>query len=420
MLSTTHELQQKVLAQEDAIAEWLHKKMQDLSLHGHHLPVYSSFDFRDCGWKATIVDSNAFPSGFNNLDERAVQIASRRFKEFFDDFYHPKSILIIPENHTRNLPYIENLHALGNILAHAGFQIGFGCIDDTASANEQKRVIHDSNGNELTIERVQRTGKNIFTESFEPDLILLNNDLSIERPWILDGIAQVTLPSIALGWHSRKKHIHLKHYFNLMQELERITGLDPWLLSASTVLLDNVDFSTKESGDRLIEAASALVSRIKEKYSEIGVVQEPYVFMKDNSGTYGIGVVSFHSIEEMTVLNSKIRKKMAAGKHHKPITSIILQEGVDTRYLVNSHTAEPVLYSVGGEIAGGFMRINKIAGFDQNLNSKGMYFGPLVDNEMTSAVIEGKKSTCTLYGLLAKIANLAITRELQDLEVRDG
>jgi hypothetical protein len=40
MPSTTLGLQQKLLAQEDAIDEWLHKKVDDLTQHGHHLAVY--------------------------------------------------------------------------------------------------------------------------------------------------------------------------------------------------------------------------------------------------------------------------------------------------------------------------------------------------------------------------------------------
>ena len=38
------------------------------------LPIYGSFDIRDAGWKAVVVDSNAFPAGFNNLDPKIIRI----------------------------------------------------------------------------------------------------------------------------------------------------------------------------------------------------------------------------------------------------------------------------------------------------------------------------------------------------------
>ena len=70
-------------------------------------PFYTSVDLRNAGYKLAPVDTNLFPAGFNNLNPafealciQAVQLAVERLSHQVD------RILIIPENHTRNLFYL--------------------------------------------------------------------------------------------------------------------------------------------------------------------------------------------------------------------------------------------------------------------------------------------------------------------------
>ena len=67
--------------------------------------------------------------------------------------------------------------------------------------------------------------------NFVPDLILLNNDFSSGYPKIFDGVRQPIVPSHRLGWHSRKKSEHFKHYNELAAELAQILDVDPWTAS---------------------------------------------------------------------------------------------------------------------------------------------------------------------------------------------
>ena len=86
----------------EKIASWYRAKVKSLEEENISLPIFSSFDFRDSGYKASIVDSNVFPSGFNNLDLESQLYASTRFSNYLSSISPEKNVLIISENHTRN------------------------------------------------------------------------------------------------------------------------------------------------------------------------------------------------------------------------------------------------------------------------------------------------------------------------------
>ena len=66
------------------------------------------------------VDTNLYPAGFNNISPRAEGRAARFFRHFVEGRYpQARRILIVPENHTRNLAYLDNLAVLEH-LADAG------------------------------------------------------------------------------------------------------------------------------------------------------------------------------------------------------------------------------------------------------------------------------------------------------------
>lgn len=66
-------------------------------------PFYGSTDLRNSGFKLAPVDLNLFPGGFNNLNDAfmplCVQAAQSAVERICPD---ASSLLLIPENHTRN------------------------------------------------------------------------------------------------------------------------------------------------------------------------------------------------------------------------------------------------------------------------------------------------------------------------------
>ena len=59
---TQSRIHQQTIKNMDSIVRWYKDKTKN-----SFLPVYSSYDIRDSGYKVTNVDANVFPAGFNNI-----------------------------------------------------------------------------------------------------------------------------------------------------------------------------------------------------------------------------------------------------------------------------------------------------------------------------------------------------------------
>ncbi len=397
-----------LISQEDKIFSWYANKVETLEKENIHLPIFSSFDIRDSGYKASIVDSNVFPSGFNNLDLESRQFASKKFLKYLSSISSSKNILLIPENHTRNVFYFEHIKVLTQILNSAGFKTSIGYIEED---NESSPFVALENiVDDIKFEKIFRNNGKASTETFKEGIIILNNDLSVVVPEILENLSQPIYPSVYLGWHNRKKSTHFQYFNNLLTELAILTSFDPWLLVAHYTSVDDINFKEKDSLKTIAVSVDSVIDRISLKYDEYNIHEDPFVFVKNNSGTYGLGVVSVSSGEEIINLNSKNRKKMIFGKGRSRIDSVLIQEGIYTNYLEHNNPAEPVIYNVGGEAIGGFMRVNTLKTTNANLNSKGMTFKKIFENNQTQPIIL-KNGKFSLYSLLTRIADLAIALE---------
>jgi len=404
------ELQNLINKRRKDIVEWVDNQRKQVEL-----PIYSSFDIRDNGKKATIVDSNLFPAGFNNLTRESQNLASKYFKEFIPKICKSKDILIIPEAHTRNLFYLSNLNTLKSILINASYKVVLGSIrkdiDDTLE-------VKDSNNKSLVLEKMKNVNCKLQTKSFKHGMILLNNDFSTPAPTLLNKVKECIAPPIKLGWMHRKKSNHFKHFCKLTAKFSNEFGIDEYRLCPMTQEVDDVDFSTGKNLDKISKEANNIIATLKDKYEEYGIKEEPYVFIKDNSGTYGMGILTVQSGKEIMNLNSKQRRKMKAGKEKLPISSVIVQEGVTTRFKVNNKAAEPVLYSVSGKNIGGFMRIHDEKDAKSSLNAPGAKFDVLLRDNITKPIVDfiDEKKELSLYSVLANIANIAIGKEMEEVK----
>ncbi len=404
MIGSTLELQNFLRSRLDIINEWFNEKINFLKEKSIPFPLFSSFDVRDSGYKASIVDSNVFPSGFNNLDLTSRDLASKKVTKYLSSISPKKVILLIPENYSRNKNYFKSLQVLSNIMKKGGYKIIYGYLE---YPNIQPPLDNSLNH----IVKMIKKKNMITTENFQDGFIILNNDLTGGNPSILNDVKQIVIPHISLGWYNRKKSSHFQFYNNLIEELASIVSFDPWLLKAAIYNVDPIDFKYNFEIELIAEKVDRMVENVAQKYAEYNIHEEPYVFLKNNSGTLGLGIISIKSSDELKNLNSKKRKKMLIGKQGAKITSILLQEGIPTKYTMGQHPAEPVIYCVGTDIIGGFIRLNLITDKFQNLNTKGLFFEQLYENELTHSIIF-KDKEFSLYVLISKIAILAISYEL--------
>lgn len=404
-------LEQCILDNQAMIEAWFRSKWVQ-----HQTPFYGSVDLRNSGFKLAPVDLNLFPGGFNNLNTELLPLAVAAAQSAVEKVCpEAKSVLIIPENHTRNTYYLENIYALKHILDQAGFNVRFGSLNPevTEPTTFKTALAHD-----VLLEPLVRVGNRVtLADGFNPCLVLLNNDLSAGTPAILENVEQHIYPPLHGGWTFRKKTHHFAAYDQVAVEFAELIGIDPWMINPYFEGCSGLDFQAREGEDELATTVDRVLAKIKEKYTANGISEEPFVIVKADAGTYGMGVMSVKSGDEVRGLNRKNRNKMSVVKEGLEVSEVIVQEGVYTFEEVNGAVAEPVVYMMDRFVIGGFYRVNDGRGVDENLNASGMHFVPL---SFECAGLPDKAATphCApnrfyAYGVLARLSLLAAALELE-------
>ncbi len=382
-------------------------------------PFYASVDLRNAGFKLAPVDTNLFPAGFNNLNPaskplciQAIQVTLERFCP------EAKGIMIIPENHTRNLNYLENVATLQEYVSLAGYRCSLGSLREDIT--EPTRVELPS-GRTITLHPLTRKADKISIGDFTPCAIVLNNDLSGGRPEILENIDQSLIPPLDLGWSNRFKSDHFQVYDDVANRFAALIDIDPWLINPHFTNCGAIDFMKREGEDCLAENTELLLTRIQQKYDEYSIQEQPYVVIKADQGTYGMGVMVVSSGEELRRLNRKQRTRMSTIKEGGDTSEVILQEGVPTRETWGEEklTAEPVVYMIDHYVVGGFYRMHSQKSSTENLNSPGMSFEPLAFAEACNAPDQRlSEDACPnrfyAYGVIGRLALLAAAREIAE------
>ncbi len=422
-------LAENILTNRKALCEWQREKGKKIPL-----PFYCSVDLRDSGYKVVPVDSNLYPAGFNNICPEDRRTAPVILKEEIQKLQSNlgvgaiKKILLLPESHTQNKYYIENLYYLEKIIQDAGFETRIGWYGDFSEQEESSLPtemdvvqLTSFTGKELKAHPISIENQILSARGFRPDLILLNNDFSGGYPKPLDKIRQPIVPSHILGWHSRKKSEHFKYYNELAAEFSSIAKIDPWLIQIETEEVTPVNFNEEIGIDKVAQSVDRIIGRTQEAYKVHQIKRKPFVFIKNNSGTYGMGIMVVHSSEELAHLNRRMKNKMSVGKNRAPIESVVVQEGIPTATLVNNFAAEPVIYLFGNELIGGFLRSNTEKSDEDNLNSQGMVFKMLCMSDLRTldtefAEREDLKNEPLLeraYGSIAQLSVFATGIELE-------
>ena len=382
-------------------------------------PFYCSVDLRNAGFKLAPVDTNLFPGGFNNLNPAFDALCVQAIQSALDRVMSTAcDVLLIPENHTRNRFYLENVATLQGLIQKAGYTVRLGSLRADLTAPETLTL---DSGRTLHYEPLRRDGDSIYAGDFRPCVVVLNKDLSAGRPTILEGIRQPVIPPLGVGWSTRLKTGHFGIYREVCAEFAKLLGIDPWWIDPMFRNCGQINFKTREGEDCLASNVELLLEDIAEKYREYGVKEEPFVIVKADAGTYGMGVMTVKSAAEIRSMNRDTRKKMASAKEGNEVTGAIIQEGVYTFEEWNDEdgtasTAEPVVYMIDKHVVGGFYRVHGGRSNTENLNAPGASFRPLAFAEPCNCPEAAKKPDASRnrfysYGVVARLALLAAARE---------
>ena len=412
-----NELEQRIIDSMPATERWFRLEWME-----HTPPFYSSVDIRNAGFKLSPVDTNLYPGGWNNLSAPMLPLVVQATQAAIEKICpEARNLLLIPENHTRNTFYLSNIAQLVRIFRMTGLNVRVGSINpEIKEPTEIQLPDYGIGGGSVLLEPVVRSERRIGLKDFDPCTVLLNNDLSAGVPGILEDLhEQHLLPPLHAGWHVRRKSTHFACYEEVTKRFGKMLGIDPWLINPMFSQCGKVDFSDGTGIECLRSNVDTLLGKIRRKYKEYGIQEKPFVIIKADNGTYGMGIMTVRDVADLDALNRKTRNKMSVIKDGQNVSNVIIQEGVLTNERINEAVAEPVVYMMDRYVVGGFYRVHADRGVDENLNAPGAQFIPLAFDESTRLPEPGVKAGISapnrfyMYGVIARLAMLAASYELE-------
>ena len=405
-----NELEQRVLDTMPAIERWFRLEWME-----HTPPFYASVDVRNAGFKLAPVDTDFYPSGWNNLTPAmlplAVQAAMVAIEKICPE---ARNLLIIPEHQPRNSFYMSNLAQLRRIFHMAGLNVRIGSISpEVKKATE----IVLPGGESILLEPVIRTKGRIGVKDFDPCTILLNNDLHAGIPGILEDLhQQYLLPPLHASWTTRRKSKHFQCYEEIAKRFGKLIGIDPWLINPLYETCADVDLATPDGVAKLTAGVDALLTKVRRKYKEYGIKEKPFVVVKANNGSSGRGLMTVRESKDMAAL---LKKSSADGLVQGGVQELIVQEGVLTHERMNDAVAEPVVYLMDRYVVGGFYRVHAERGIDEDLSAPGSSYVPLAFGSSAQLPQLGVRPGVSepnrfyMYGVVGRLAMLAASYELE-------
>jgi glutamate--cysteine ligase len=404
MTYTRTELHQQILSKKNAVCDWFQSKSKNA-----FIPIYSSYDVRDAGYKVANVDANIYPAGFNNICPTDKETSIDLMRKYLEARYGKdlKRILLVTEEHTANAYYWDNVVTIKDLMESAGKQVrvGFG------TKLSEPITVKSANGHSVLVESAW--GDSSLIKEFNPQIIVSNNDFSEAHADWASTVNIPINPPRELGWYQRKKSDYFKYYNELVGEFASVAGVDPFVFQVKTEYFPHFDINSEDSRKELSASVDKFLKDLEADYQRRGITQKPFVFVKNNAGTYGLAVIRVQSAAEILEWTYKARKKMKAAKGGRDVEEVIIQEGIPSIVETDGVVAEPVIYMIGGDLAGGFLRTHSEKDSTESLNSPGAIYKKLCVSDL-----EIRPEGCPMenvYGWTSKIGSLAISMEAANI-----
>ena len=408
-----NELEQRILDATPVIERWFRLEWME-----HTPPLYCSVDIRNAGFKLAPVDTNLYPDGWHNLSADVLPLAVQAAQAAIEKICpEARNLLIVPENGKPSSFYLASLQRLQEIFRMAGLNVRLGSIDPALKRSTSLAL---PDGEKLTLEPAQRTRFRLGLKHFDPCTILLNNDLSAGAPGILEDLPeQYLLPPLQAGWSVRRKSRHFQCYDEVSKRFGKLLGVDPWLINPLFATCGEIDLHAPDGGECLRTHVDALLTKVRRKYKEYGIADKPFVVVKADQGTRGMGIMTVRDVKDLAALQQPARKADKGAAPDIPRGEVIIQEGVLTNERVHDAVAEPVVYMIDRYVVGGFYRVHAERAEDENLNAPGARFVPLAFSASAQLPRPGVKAGASapnrfyMYGVIARLGLVAASYELE-------
>ncbi len=412
-----NELEARVLESMPAIERWFRLEWME-----HTPPFYTSVDLRNAGYKLAPVDTELFPTGFNNLTPQmlplAVQAAMAAIEKICPE---AKNLLLVPGPQVTdgNPFYLTHLQRLMEVFTLAGLNVRLGSL---ARGLDKPRKLALPDGGELTLEPLVRGARRLGLRDFDPCTILLNDDLAAGVPGLLEDLhEQYLLPPLHASSAQRRKSRHLHSYEEVAKRFAKLLGMDPWLLHTMHGQCGQVDFTSEAGLDCVKTNVDSLLAKVRRKHKEYGIAERAFVVVKSD-GPGGTDVLTVRDAKDLD--DPERRARLARSMPVLPasgpaVRDVIVQEGVPTYERINDAVAEPVVYMIDRYVVGGFYRVHAARGSDESLDAPGSAYVPLAFAESHQLPRRGAKPGASapnrfyMYGVIGRLAMLGASYELE-------
>jgi glutamate--cysteine ligase len=408
-----NELEQRIIDSMPAIERWFRLEWME-----HTPPFYTAVDVRNAGFKLAPVDTDLFPTGFNNLTPEmlplAVQAAMAAIEKICPE---ARNLLLVAGSHTNSSFYLNNLQTLVLIFSQAGLNVRVGTLDEMSDGPADLDL---PDGSSIRLEPLLRKRGRLGLKDFDPCTVLLNDDLSAGTPRVLEHVhEQYLLPPVHAGWGVRRKSKHFASYEEVAKKFAKLLGMDPWLINPMFGRCGEVRLDQPSGIDCVKGQVDMLLTKIRRKHKEYGINERPFVIVKPDSGTRGVGLATVRDAKELDDPDGPVRRRMRAADDGRGPLEVMIQEGVPTYERVNDAVAEPVVYMIDRYVVGGFYRVHAERGADENLSAPGQVYVPLAFAPAAQLPRPGERPGASapnrfyMYGVIGRLAAVAAAYELE-------
>jgi len=391
------------------ISGWFEKHLKRIPV-----PFLASVIIKDSGFKTTVTGVHFFPTGLNQIAKgdlrNTPQLVKKYFKKYHSDIEKLKKILVLATVRHSNPFYYEHLFTFIQILKKSHFKVELGTLETLeAPAN-----IKTPSKKTLKIFPVVFESDKIRVGKFDPDFVLLTDPFTSEQTLKLSNLRQPMNPPYKLLSFMHKRSDALNIFNTLAKDFSDLLGIDPWLISTQFHVDTHVNFDEKSGVEKVANSSNLLLQNLEQKYREYNVNQRPAVQIVNNSGTYGMGMLSIQSTRELSDLYFKKKAKKLNGKSQSVINEVLIQESVPVRPLFNKFVGETVIYLLGNEVIGGYIKSYTDKTAKNILSSREFLFQPMVLTHGTGAKVKKQtdKTLGLLYQNISRLGGLAAGYEI--------
>ena len=160
-----------------------------------------------------------------------------------------------------------------------------------------------------------------------PDLTLLNNDLT---EGVLPGLGAQVFPPKEMGWHRRRKSEHYIQLQGYVEEIAELLEIDAWHLMSEWFVSENKCLEKENCRIRLAQEIDNFLDGLAQKYAAHGIERQPVAFIKNDRGTYGLGIMVVTKGEQILELSNRKMNRLMYAKGGVDVENFLIQEGVPT------------------------------------------------------------------------------------------